>query len=271
MKMISSAKMHKAEQELKQLLPYRNQVQTIIASLLSADTPMTSPLITPREVKNITLVAWGSDDGLCGAFNVNLFKILIARLDYYTQTYGNDVNIRIIPVGSKMLKAASKLNRNGVTVSALPGVDSKANADTVRAMLDTLRSSFLAGDTDLVDLQYMHFQSISRQRPVTEQLLPIVQENLLGEGEAAKNSRPYIFEPSAEAIFSAILPLFLLSTLQEVFVENRAAEQAARVMAMQSANDNAKKLRDQLQLEYNKLRQQGITTELLDILGGQIR
>ena len=271
MKMISSAKMHKAEQELKQLLPYRNQVQTIIASLLSADTPMTSPLITPREVKNITLVAWGSDDGLCGAFNVNLFKILIARLDYYTQTYGNDVNIRIIPVGSKMLKAASKLSRNGVTVSALPGVDSKANADTVRAMLDTLRSSFLAGDTDLVDLQYMHFQSISRQRPVTEQLLPIVQENLLGEGEAAKNSRPYIFEPSAEAIFSAILPLFLLSTLQEVFVENRAAEQAARVMAMQSANDNAKKLRDQLQLEYNKLRQQGITTELLDILGGQIR
>lgn len=271
MKMISSAKMHKAEQELKQLLPYRNQVQTIIASLLSADTPMTSPLITPREVKNITLVAWGSDDGLCGAFNVNLFKILIARLDYYTQTYCNDVNIRIIPVGSKMLKAASKLNRNGVTVSALPGVDSKANADTVRAMLDTLRSSFLAGDTDLVDLQYMHFQSISRQRPVTEQLLPIVQENLLGEGEAAKNSRPYIFEPSAEAIFSAILPLFLLSTLQEVFVENRAAEQAARVMAMQSANDNAKKLRDQLQLEYNKLRQQGITTELLDILGGQIR
>ena len=271
MKMISSAKMHKAEQELKQLLPYRNQVQTIIASLLSADTPMTSPLITPREVKNITLVAWGSDDGLCGAFNVNLLKILIARLDYYTQTYGNDVNIRIIPVGSKMLKAASKLNRNGVTVNALPGVDSKANADTVRAMLDTLRSSFLAGDTDLVDLQYMHFQSISRQRPVTEQLLPIVQENLLGEGEAAKNSRPYIFEPSAEAIFSAILPLFLLSTLQEVFVENRAAEQAARVMAMQSANDNAKKLRDQLQLEYNKLRQQGITTELLDILGGQIR
>ena len=271
MKMISSAKMHKAEQELKQLLPYRNQVQTIIASLLSADTPMTSPLITPREVKNITLVAWGSDDGLCGAFNVNLFKILIARLDYYTQTYGNDVKIRIIPVGSKMLKAATKLNRNGVTVNALPGVDSKANADTVRAMLDTLRSSFLAGDTDLVDLQYMHFQSISRQRPVTEQLLPIVQENLLGEGEAAKNSRPYIFEPSAEAIFSAILPLFLLSTLQEVFVENRAAEQAARVMAMQSANDNAKKLRDQLQLEYNKLRQQGITTELLDILGGQIR
>ncbi|MDE6266238.1 MAG: ATP synthase F1 subunit gamma [Muribaculaceae bacterium] len=271
MKMISSAKMHKAEQELKQLLPYRNQVQTIIASLLSADTPMTSPLITPREVKNITLVAWGSDDGLCGAFNVNLFKLLISRLDYYRQTYGESVNVTIIPVGSKMLKAVQKLRRQGVAVAPVAGIDSKADAGSIRKMLDTLRESFLSGETDKVDLHYMHFQSISRQRPVTEQLLPIVQENLLGNDASAQTGRPYIFEPSAEAIFNAILPLFLLSTLQEVFVENRAAEQAARVMAMQSANDNAKKLRDQLQLEYNKLRQQGITTELLDILGGQIR
>lgn len=271
MKMISSAKMHKAEQELKQLLPYRNQVQSIIASLLSADTPMSSPLITPREVKHITLVAWGSDDGLCGAFNVNLFKLLLARLDYYTQTYGNDIAIDIIPVGGKMFKAVSKLHRAGVSVRPIAGVDSKANGQTVKMMLDTLRQSFLAGETDLVDLHYMHFQSISRQRPLTQQLLPIVQENLLAEGQAAQTARPYLFEPSADAIFNAILPLFLLSTLQEVFVENRAAEQAARVMAMQSANDNAKKLRDQLQLEYNKLRQQGITTELLDILGGQIK
>lgn len=271
MNMISSAKMHKAEQELKQLWPYRNQVKTIIASLLSADTPMTSPLITPREVKNITVVAWGSDDGLCGAFNVNLFKLLLARLDYYKATYGPEVPVRIIPVGNKMLKAAMKISRPGISVSPIPGVDSKSSPEKVKSMLDALRKDYLDGATDLVDLHYMHFQSISRQQPVTSQLLPIVQEKLAGDGEKAQNARPYIFEPDAAAIFNAILPLFLLSTIQEVFVENRAAEQAARVMAMQSANDNAKKLRDQLQLEYNKLRQQGITTELLDILGGQIK
>ena len=271
MKMISSAKMHKAEQELKQLLPYRNQVQTIISGLLSADIPMTSPLITPRPVNNITIVAWGSDDGLCGAFNVNLFKLLLQRLDYYKATYGPDVKINIIPVGGKIFKAARKLQIPSVTVTPMADVESKANAATVKTMLNSLVNQFLNEETDLVDLQFMHFQSISRQHPSTVQLLPIVQENLIAQGQTAQTSRPYIFEPGVEQIFKAILPLFLLSTLQEVFVENRAAEQAARVMAMQSANDNAKKLRDQLQLEYNKLRQQGITTELLDILGGQIR
>ena len=83
--------------------------------------------------------------------------------------------------------------------------------------------------------------------------------------------KPYIFEPDATTIFTSVLPLFLLSVIQEVFTENRASEQAARVMAMQSANDNAKKLLEQLRLEYNKLRQQSITTELLDIVGGQIK
>lgn len=271
MKMISSAKMHKAELELKQLLPYRKQVQSIIASLLSADAPMTSPLTAPREVSNLTLVAWGSDDGLCGAFNLNLFKLLLARLDHYRATYGDHVKVTVIPVGKKMFKAVSKLQADGVTVEHIPGVDSKADADAIRRLLDTLTGRFLAGQTDAVELHYMNFISISRQRPLTEQLLPISQENIVAEGQNARAGRPCIFEPDAGAIFNAVLPLFLLSTLQEVFVENRAAEQAARVMAMQSANDNAKKLRDELQLEYNKLRQQGITTELLDILGGQIR
>ena len=83
--------------------------------------------------------------------------------------------------------------------------------------------------------------------------------------------RPYLFEPNVTTIFRAVLPLYMLSVMTEIFTENRASEQAARVMAMQSANDNAKKLLEQLRLEYNKLRQQSITTELLDILGGQIR
>ena len=83
--------------------------------------------------------------------------------------------------------------------------------------------------------------------------------------------RPYIFEPDAASIFRSVLPMFLLSVMQEVFTENRASEQAARIMAMQSANDNAKNLLEQLQLEYNKLRQQSITTELLDIIGGQVK
>ena len=104
MKMISSAKMHKAEQALRRQLPFRNQIETIISNLLSADAQFSSPLIEAREVKHVSIVVFGSDDGLCGAYNVNIFKQLLERLQYYRSTYGSDVNIRVIPVGAKMLK-----------------------------------------------------------------------------------------------------------------------------------------------------------------------
>ena len=130
---------------------------------------------------------------------------------------------------------------------------------------------FLNGSYDRVDTVYMKFRSVSRQIPTAEQIVPVVAETFAKEGVETASGRPYIFEPSAQEIFSSILPMFLLSVMQEIFTENRASEQAARIMAMQSANDNAKKLLEQLQLEYNKLRQQSITTELLDIVGGQVR
>lgn len=271
MKMISSAKMHKAEQALRRQLPFRNQIETIIANLLSADAQFSSPLIEARDVKHVSIVVFGSDDGLCGAYNVNIFKQLLERVQYYRSTYGDDVNIRIIPVGTKMLKATNKIAHSTVKVESVEGVNSKTEADGVKMFMAQLQQQFLGGETDLVDVLYMNFQSMSRQRPRFEQILPVVQESFAANSDAVASSRPYLFEPDVNQIFSSVLPLFLLSTMQEIFTENRASEQAARVMAMQSANDNAKKLLDQLRLEYNKLRQQSITNELLDIVGGQVR
>ena len=271
MKMISSAKMHKAEQALRRQLPFRNQIETIIANLLRADAQFSSPLIEARDVKHVSIVVFGSDDGLCGAYNVNIFKQLLERVQYYRSTYGDDVNIRIIPVGTKMLKATIKIAHSTVKVESVEGVNSKTEADGVKAFMAQLQQQFLGGETDLVDVLYMNFQSMSRQRPRFEQILPVVQESFAANSDAVASSRPYLFEPDVNQIFSSVLPLFLLSTMQEIFTENRASEQAARVMAMQSANDNAKKLLDQLRLEYNKLRQQSITNELLDIVGGQVR
>lgn len=271
MKMISSAKMHKAEQALRRQLPFRNQIETIIANLLSADAQFSSPLIEARDVKHVSIVVFGSDDGLCGAYNVNIFKQLLERVQYYRSTYGEAVNIRVIPVGTKMLKATNKIAHSTVKVESVEGVNSKTEADGVKAFMAQLQQQFLGGETDLVDVLYMNFQSMSRQRPRFEQILPVVQESFAKNSNAVASSRPYLFEPDVNQIFSSVLPLFLLSTMQEIFTENRASEQAARVMAMQSANDNAKKLLDQLRLEYNKLRQQSITNELLDIVGGQVR
>lgn len=268
MKMISSAKMHKAEMALRRLLPFRRQIETIIGNLLSADAEFSSPLLEAREVKHVALVALGSDDGLCGAYNANIFKRLLAQIQQYKSTYGENIEITIIPVGAKINKATAKIVAANVKLSTEYQVNSKSSGDSVKDFVIALQEKFIAGELDKVDVLYMNFKSASRQIETIDQLLPVVQDSF---GLDNKSFRPYIFEPDANKIFASVLPLFLLSMMQEVFCENRASEQAARIMAMQSANDNAKKLLDQLRLEYNKLRQQSITNELLDIVGGQVK
>ncbi|MCH5233686.1 MAG: ATP synthase F1 subunit gamma [Muribaculaceae bacterium] len=270
MKMISSAKVHKNEMELKRLLPFRLQVDSIMGHLLATGLEFDSPLITKREVKNAAIVVFGSDDGLCGAYNINIFKYLLIQLRQIREEHGN-AHITVIPVGKKIANAAKKLDLPNVTVvHPGEGVDSKMLAETVNDFTNGLKEKFQNGTFDLVQTVYMRFISMSKQRPKTETLFPVSPE-VKSEGDSDKkdDNKFYLFEPDPDSIFNEVLPMFVLSTMQEITIENRASEQAARVMAMQSANDNAKKLLEELQLEYNKLRQQAITTELLDILGGQ--
>ncbi len=269
MKMISSAKMHKAEGVLRRLVPFGDCVRTIIASLLSSDAPVSSPLAQPRDsVSRIALVVFGSDEGLCGAYNVNTFKNVLDTIAALRKQYGDGVEFEIIPLGKKMAKAFGRLSDNRLKVAVPDAVTSKSEGDDVKDFAEKLQEFFLTGVYDRVELVYMHFHSAGRQRYTAESYLPVATDGLVS-GKGA--GRPCLFEPSAGAIFEAVLPMYLLSRIQTAFAENRASEQAARVMAMQSANDNAHKLLDQLQLEYNKQRQAGITTELLDIVGGQAR
>ena len=270
MKMISSAKMHRAEADLRRLLPFRQQIENIIGNLLSADAEFSSPLTDEREIRSVAIVVLGSDDGLCGAYNINIFKELLSIVKECQTRYGAGVNMTVIPVGRKIAKAAGKINLSGVTVDFPDGIDSKSSGETVKSFTRSLQERFLNGEFDRVELLYMNFQSVSRQRVKCDRLLPVSSETFVSDG-LQPASRPYLFEPDAPSIFVSVLPMYLLAVMQEVFTENRASEQAARIMAMQSANDNAKKLLEQLRLEYNKLRQQSITTELLDIVGGQVR
>lgn len=270
MKMISSAKMHKAEGALRKLQPFRECVQTIIGSLLSSDAEVYSPLTEKKsEISKVAIVVLGSDDGLCGAYNVNIFKGVLEQLAQLRKDHGNSVMIHILPIGRKMAKAFARLNEDRFLKIDIPeGVDSKSNSETVKCFADNLQKSFQTGEYDEVKLVYMHYHSAGRQRFVCEDYLPVSVESLSGSNVSGK---PYLFEPDATSIFMQVLPMHLLSEMETAFAENRASEQAARVMAMQSANDNAQKLLEQLQLEYNKLRQAGITTELLDIVGGQAK
>ncbi len=271
MKMISSAKVHKFEASLKQLVPYREKIKSIMAHIMQSGTDFSSPLIEARhEVKSIALAVYGSDDGLCGAYNINIFKAMLVELKQLQAKYGPSVDIDIYPIGQKMAKAVSKIAGHHINVVHVDGVNSKMESEKVNEFTHTLREKFSAKDYDLVCVEYMKFYSMSRQRPTFETLFPISGETLLEGSDKEVATGMCIFEPDANSIFNAVLPMFVLSSMQEITIQNRASEQAARVMAMQSANDNAKKLLEGLRLEYNKLRQENITSELLDILGGQV-
>ena len=270
MKMISSAKVHQNEQSLRRLQPFKDQIKSVMGHILATGLEFNSPLIEPREVKRAAVVVYGSDDGLCGAYNVNIAKGLLLTLDEIRRNNGDDVEIDLYAVGQKMAKAVRKIKGMKLNVIVTEGVDSKMKGDKVTEFTTMLRDRFTAGEVDLVKVVYMRYFSMSRQRLTTDTLFPVSVEAVSEEASKVDANQLYIFEPDANSIFNAVLPMFVLSTMQEITIENRSSEQAARVMAMQSANDNAHKLLDQLQLEYNKLRQQSITTELLDIIGGQV-
>lgn len=270
MKMISSAKVRKNEQALRRLLPFKNQLQSIMGHLLDTDSSYSSPLMEEREVQKVGLIVFGSDDGLCGAYNINIFKQLLVKINNYKNDSEVKLKFEIFPVGKKMLRAVRKIEDEDITVTPMPGVDSKMEGDRVNNFTMAMQAKFESGELDKIEVVYMNFISMSRQRLASEQLFPVAPSAFSVDENVVKSNKLYIFEPDANRIFNEILPMCVLSTMQEITIENRASEQAARIMAMQSANDNAKKLLESLNLEYNKLRQQSITTELLDILGGQV-
>ncbi len=267
MKMISSAKVHQNEQQLRQLKPFRAKLTEIMGHILGTEENFHSPLIESREVHTVAVVVYGSDDGLCGAYNINIFKGLLQKIDEIRREHPA-ASIRIYPVGEKITKAVCNLEN--VEVVTLPGVDSKMNGEKVNEFTGSLRDKFIAGELDIVDVVYMNYKSMSRQVLTLDRLFPVSQDAIMNTDKIKDENQLYIFEPDPNSIFNEVLPMFVLSTMQEITIENRASEQAARVIAMQTANDNAQKLRDELQLEYNKLRQQNITSELLDLIGGQV-
>lgn len=270
MKMISSAKVHKNEQALRRLLPFKNQIQQIMGHILAAGVEFHSPLIEQREVKRVGIVVFGSDDGLCGAYNLNVFKHLLVEMNRLRDEYGTQIEFVLYPVGKKIARPCYALaGEDTIRVEIPEGVDSKMEGVKVNDFTEQLRRAFGKGELDLVEVVYMQFKSIAKQHLAVDQLFPVSSKALLAEGGKVDENQLYIFEPDPNSIFNEVLPMMVQSTMQEITIENRASEQAARVMAMQAANDNAQKLQGELQLEFNKLRQQSITTELLDILGGQ--
>lgn len=267
MKMISSAKLRKAESSLNHALPYLRQLRIIMSRLWDVDCEWNSPLMENRPIHRVALVAFASDEGLCGAFNVAVGKKLVEAVsELHVGTRGP---VLVYPVGKKIEPVVAKRDDAEVVKVRLTRGNTVDEA-AVRALADELMDKFLRQEIDRVEIIYYQFKSVGKQILTRRRLLPIKIPNpeLLDHSSVCKD---YIFEPDCSSIVQELFPMGIWAMLREAFLESRASEQAARILAMQMANDNALKLMKSLDLEYNKLRQQNITTELLDIMGGSMR
>ena len=175
MKMISSAKMHKAEQNLSRLVPFRNQLQGIMGNLMQTDAEYTSELTDVRDVKTVTIVVLGSDEGLCGAYNINIFKGLLRHINELRKA-NPSVMINVVPVGKKIVKASAVVAGDGVSVERTEA-SPKSGIDGIRSLVDTLKADYVGGKTDRVEVVSMKFLSAGKQRLTVQQLLPVSAES----------------------------------------------------------------------------------------------
>ena len=275
MKMVASSKLHKAQGAIENMLPYQKKLNKILTNFLSADLPIESPYVQEREVKRVAIVVFSSNTSLCGAFNANVIKMMMQTIGEF-RTLGQD-NILIFPVGKKVDEAAKRMGFKPQEVS--PTLSDKPTYQEAAELAHRLMDLYVAGEVDRVEIIYHHFKSMGVQILLRETYLPINLTNVVSEEdreneeEVQENeiANDYIIEPNAEELIASLIPTVLSQKIFTAAVDSNASEHAARTLAMQVATDNANELIQDLTKQYNKSRQQAITNELLDIVGGSMK
>ncbi len=275
MKMVASAKLHKAQGAIENMLPYQKKLNKILTNFLSADLPIESPYVQEREVKRVAIVVFSSNTSLCGAFNANVIKMMMQTIGEF-RTLGQD-NILIFPVGKKVDEAAKRMGFKPQEVS--PTLSDKPTYQEAAELAHRLMDLYVAGEVDRVEIIYHHFKSMGVQILLRETYLPINLTNVISEEDRKKEeeaqeneiANDYIIEPNAEELIASLIPTVLSQKIFTAAVDSNASEHAARTLAMQVATDNANELIQDLTKQYNKTRQQAITNELLDIVGGSMK
>ena len=266
MKMVASAKLHKAQGAIENMLPYQRKLNKILTNFLSADLPVESPFCAERPVKRIAIVAFSSNSSLCGAFNANVLKMFLQTVGEYREL-GQD-NILIYPVGKKIEEAVKKLGF--FPQGSYQRLADKPSYDEAAALSRLLMELFLEKNIDRVELIYHHFRSMGIQELLRERYLPIDLSAVHNEDGKTGMVNDYIIEPSAAQLIADLIPQVLSQKIFTAALDSNASEHAARTLAMQIATDNANELIQELTKQYNKTRQQAITNELLDIVGGSM-
>ena len=256
MKMVAAAKMRRAQERMFSARPYAEKIKELIQHLAASVENPQMALLQSRPVKNVTLVVVSADRGLCGSFNFNIFKQVVQE-----SQSAPEASVSIVALGKKGYDFFRKRDYNIIDhrVDLFTSLEfAQANAIAVKLM-----NRFISGETDEVRLIYNEFKSVARQELVVENLLPLRLEDF-----ESQHSVDYIYEPDQAAILSALLPRHIKTQVWRALLESFASEQAARMIAMENATDNASELISDLTLQFNKARQASITTEILEIVGG---
>ena len=257
MKMVSAAKLKKAQDAITAMRPYAEKLTELLQNLSATlDGDAGGEFTKQREIKKVLLVAITSNRGLCGAFNTNVIKEVKLRAEFYA-----DVQVDVFAIGKK---------GNDILSKTLTVVDNQSSVfddltfDNVSAIAQTLTDKFVAGDYDKIEVVYNQFKNAATQIVQTEQFLPLAPI----KSDKPASTGDYIFEPSKEEIVLTLIPKSLRTQLYKSIRDSFASEHGARMTAMHKATDNATDLRNQLKLTYNKARQAAITNEILEIVGG---
>ena len=297
MKMVASSKLHHAQQLIENMLPYENMLEHILKAFLASMPEARTPLnVERKQLKRVALVPFSSNSSLCGGFNANVTKLLQQAVAHYREQGVTD--IVVYPIGRKITEQATKMGLQiGGNFNLLA---EKPNAHQCADIATELSEQYAAGELDRVELIYHHFKSAGSQILTRRTFLPIDLSTELGrfsdrdlssdvvtakaqeylKKKAAKEektkdeSKPlndnFLVEPDMETILTTLIPKELNLMMYTALLDSNASEHAARMVAMQTATDNADELLRGLNLQYNKSRQQAITNELLDIMGGSV-
>jgi F-type H+-transporting ATPase subunit gamma len=262
MEMVAASKMRKAQERMRHARPYGDTVRNIAAHLAQANPEYRHPYLVPHgPLKNVGLIVVTTDKGLCGGLNTNVLRLVTNRL---RELEKSNVGVQASAIGNKGFGFLSRIGAK--VVSHVVQLGDTPHLERLIGPVKLQLDAFERGEIDAVYLAYTRFINTMKQEPVIEQLLPLDPSRL--QEDSRDYSWDYLYEPDAQTVLDELLVRYVEAVVYQAVAENMASEQSARMVAMKSASDNAKKVIGELQLSYNKARQAAITKELSEIVGG---
>ncbi|GAB0153450.1 MULTISPECIES: F0F1 ATP synthase subunit gamma [Marinobacterium] len=260
MEMVAASKMRKAQDRMQSSRPYAQSIRGVIQHLAKANPEYKHLYMQEREVKRVGFIIVASDRGLCGGLNVNAFKAAVSKMKEF---HDRNIEVDICALGSKAITFFR--NYGGNVVAAKGGLGDAPELEQLIGSVKVMLDNFDEGKLDQLFIVSNDFVNTMTQKPGVEQLLPLKAED---DDKTLNHHWDYLYEPDAKELLNGLLTRYIESLVYQAVVENNACEQAARMLAMKNATDNAGNLIDELQLVYNKARQAAITQEISEIVGG---